>query len=121
VVVADSASLGIEVKNEGSGTTNVVVARSLVTKNGTGIDVFGNPSSPAGAAFVRDATLSRNSSGVVAGQNSVVRIGRSTITNNGTGIAIPATAIPGIVHSYRDNYLDANGTNGAPTDKIALK
>jgi hypothetical protein len=121
VVVADNASVAIDAKNEGSGTMTLVVARSLVTKNATGISSFANGGSKAAVAFVRDTTVSKNTTGISTGQNSVLRIGRSTITNNGTGITIPATAILGIVHSYGDNYLDANTTNGAPTDTIALK
>lgn len=70
-----------------------------------------------------DITVSRsllagNGTGVVAGANSVVRLSGNTITHNTTGISAVAT---GKIISAKDNLIDGNGVNGAPTSTAPMQ
>lgn len=70
--------------------------------------------------MVRNCTIGNNAgTGIAAsgsaGPTAVVRVTRSTITANGTGLR-PLAA--GSLTSYGDNNLDGNTTNGSPSSTI---
>jgi hypothetical protein len=65
-----------------------------------------------GASLDRDGTF-----GVVAGAGSLVRLGRSEITDNGTALA---TAGDGVLQAWGDNHLSGNAAAGATPAPLAL-
>ena len=68
--------------------------------------------------MVRDCNVSNNVVGVESnGSPAIVRITKSTITANGTGLL----TFGGSLISFGDNSLAGNTTDGAPTSTIVLK
>ena len=68
--------------------------------------------------MVRNSNLFQNAFGAAAiGASAVLRVGRSTVTGNGTGFFTSG----GTLDSYGDNYLGANATDGSATGTISLR
>ena len=102
---------------ESTSTAQVVVDRMTIRNcTGNAINV-----APAGSADVTitNSTLSQNGIGVYAGTNGTARITGNTIVYNTTGLS--ALARSSQIISYRNNMIDGNGTNGAPTSTVALQ
>jgi hypothetical protein len=95
-VAAGNGARGI-FANVGDGTTDVMIDRSAVLNNETGVRVF----TPAGA----DGTVT-------------ARIGNTTVSGNGTGLD---TESGGAIVSYETNQVNGNGVNGTPSSTIAMK
>jgi hypothetical protein len=95
----------------------VTVRGSVASGNATGLTAFGNP----GTAIidVEETIVSNNTFGVVAGLGSGtsrVRMSNTMVTGNGTGLFADAT---GQVHSWGNNRIIDNTTNGVPNVVIA--
>jgi hypothetical protein len=143
-LVANNATYGIYVGPNGSGGVNGVLSRVLVNQNGAasngmGIMIYGGSSTGPlnvtiadsvaannyygiGAAssiiMVRNSTVSNNTIGIRAAQSATVLVGQSTLAGNGTGWQ---ATNGGVLSSYANNNVNANGTNGTPTGTIALQ
>ena len=92
---------------------NVTVSDSAVAGNGQyGI---GSTTNATGASFVmvRNIAIANNGIGMLAfGNIATLRVTRSTITGNATGLSAQNGAT---LVSYGDNDLDGNTTDGVPT------
>jgi hypothetical protein len=119
VTVANNANNGILVSSSGNTGVgiNVTIVGSNVSGNANGIVAL----SAAGTAPVKvsiDATaiianiLGLNSNAAAGGNgagSAVVRIGDSNVSLNGTGVSVTGS---GQIFSYKDNYINGNGTDG---------
>jgi len=114
---------GVVVQTLGSGgQTNLTLSGSVVAGSSQdGIRTYRNLGPTTAVAQIANSTFANNLRGVTVDQGSEIRIGRSSITGNGTGFFFVATGSPGVIHSYGDNNLDGNTTDGAPTDTIPRK
>ena len=65
--------------------------------------------------MVTNSLLNGNGTGVTASNGTTVRLSGNTIVFNRTGLAAPT----GKIISFRNNSIDGNGTNGAPTSTVA--
>jgi len=93
------------------------VRDSMVAQNQRhGIEITGNPLSDV--MIERTGIVGNGGIGVFSGKNAIVRLRTVTVTHNGTGI-FPHEG--GRILSYGDNVIDANGTNGTPTEVGTLK
>ena len=104
---------GISVEN--TGDIRVMVNNTSIRSNaGSGINGL-----PAGNAdiMVANSFLNGNGTGISAGANSLFRLSGNTITHNTTGLAAPQ----GKISSFKNNAIDGNGTNGAPTMTVVLQ
>jgi hypothetical protein len=140
--IAPSTGGAIVVQPAVGGSAVVVVHNTRTENNSNGISV--NSASGFVTMTVRDSTLSNNrGNGIVStagnsinlmvdratissnfqngilssGANSLVRINNSSISGNVTGVA---SSGGGVVHSYRDNAIDGNGTDGTPITQELL-
>jgi len=114
-VIAHNGGAGIFVGVPGGGTATVALNRVDVVANNAGLSASG-----AGASnvMVRDALIGNNATTgiLVNAANAVLRMAHCTISGNATGLQIAS----GVLHSYGDNNIDGNGTNGSPTDVISF-
>ncbi len=105
-------NLGLEVRDTGGGATpnKATISNSTVSNNtAVGLIARGN-----GIINVESTTLAHNVIGVQATDaGSKVRLSRTAIFNNGTGISIGAG---GIVTTFQNNVIFGNTTDGAPND-----
>ena len=147
-VIADTIVNGIHVIPSGSGGANVVLDRVRVKNGGGGGIAFpGVNTTGSITATVRDSVAAGNVNfGIFAseggGGTTVVTVDRSAAVNNGTtgisavgagatirigdstvsGNSIGLSAITsGVIASYGTNKVNGNGTDGAPTNTIAMK
>ena len=112
VRLVNNANAGLRIDTTGNNGTGVIVSvdNTTITGSTTGLVAF----EPAGTAGITvaliDSTLAHNTSfGILASGASVrVRVGGSTILNNGTAVSQASGAI---VNTYGDNYVNANATS----------
>ena len=138
---------GIVIVPQPGGTAQAVLSRVTVEKNAFGIAVDGSQSTGGINLTIADSVITGNSQdGIVAttsaghapigvlvtgtksannafgiraiGPNVTVRVGDSTITGNGTGLAFTSG---GALLSYGTNKVQANGTNGAFSGSVGLQ
>ncbi|MCS3765345.1 hypothetical protein [Bradyrhizobium centrosematis] len=139
---------GIGVKPTGSAGANVVLTRSSVENNGTGIIADGSSTSGKLTIMMRDSQTvgnthagflstksgttvairvlidrslaGNNGTGIVSdGEGSVVTITGSTVSGNNVGLSATNN---GNILSYLNNYVNSNLTNdGATTGTLAPK
>jgi hypothetical protein len=95
----------------GTGAINVAVTDSVANNNPNGIGFYVTSAvlhSATNVVLTR-TTASGNGVGVEAsGTAATIRLAQSTITGNTTGYD---AASSGVILSYGDNYIDANGSN----------
>lgn len=142
-------TIGISVRPQTGGSARITVDRVRLEQNGIGISlngpIFQNPPAPGGLliAHVRDstiagstfdgirtvasagrkvsATLDRtavtlNDTGIEGGgAQTFVILGRSTVLSNRIGLT------GGSIHSYQNNHVTGNATDGAPTNVLSVK
>jgi hypothetical protein len=85
---------------------NVTVVDSEAFNNFfTGVIATSLSGAAATAVMVRNSVASNNGTGLEANTNSVLRVGHSVVTGNGTGAL---TFGAGILDSYGDNDIDGN-------------
>ena len=134
--IAPSGGGGISVQTAG-GTAEVVIQNTRIENNAVGVTAvstsgaikmtvresivassrsFGIISTAAAAAInlMVERTVVSNTLGTGVhsqGASSLVRINRSIITGNTTGVG---TAGGGVLRSYKNNAINGNGTEGTP-------
>jgi hypothetical protein len=87
-----------------SGATIVNVSNSLATGNVQGVHAEVGANTSVFKASIDNVTAFGNSEGIVASSNTLVVIGRSTITGNGTGVFWS----PNTLISYGNNQVTQN-------------
>jgi hypothetical protein len=111
------AGLGIEIAP--AAATHVLVSDCTIAKNTGGIVVR---SSGAGTAqvFLDHVNVEHNAAaGIRAdGRSAVIRLNRSVVTGNGTGLA---RASGGSILSFGNNAISGNATDGSPSGTLQLK
>lgn len=101
---------------ENGAPVQVFVGESSIRNNaGAGIGTKGTAA--ADITSVK-STIAGNGTGIAAGAGATVRISANSIVFNTTGLA---AASGGKIISARDNLIEGNGANGAPTSNIALQ
>jgi len=94
-----------------SGTIDVAISRSIATRAAFhGFVAIGGATGKV--RMLLDGAVASNNGGEgvrVVNPNGNVRIGRSTVTYNGTGIALVSG---GLLRSYGDNFIDGNTDDG---------
>ena len=112
----DHGSIGLDALGDSTtGSVNVTIADSVISNYGNA-GIIGESTNGTVQVMVRNCTASNNATGIRSnGSPAVVRVTRSTITANGTGLtAINSSSLV----SYGDNNVDGNTTNGAATSAI---
>ena len=103
---------GLDVRDSGGGVTpnKVTISNSVVTHNfGNGVIAFGNA-----IINVESTVVAHNNVGInAANAGSNVRLSRSSILNNSTGIVIAAGAT---VTTFQNNVIFGNTATTAPND-----
>ena len=121
VQVLASFNNGIRVDGtiSGAGATNVDFNDVTVDGSG-GPGIVAATGSTIVNLMVDEVTSSNNASFGIrsVGAGATVRLTRSTVTNNGTGLASLSS---GVLASYSNNNVSGNATDGAPTTTIAPK
>jgi hypothetical protein len=117
-VTLENNGSGFAVQGLATGSVNVTVSDSVVSKttaDDIDIESFGGPVS----AMIRNSTVTNShGNGILAcGAGATVRVTKSAITDNLTGVA---TCSGGVLDSYGDNNIDGNTSNGSPTATIGL-
>jgi len=118
VRIDDNANNGIRIDSTGNTSpigTFVVIENSQISGNtANGIQML----APAGASGVRvmlnGSTVSNNTLVGLLGDgiSGRMRVGNTTITNNGTGVSLLNSSV---INTYENNRLDQNGVDGAFT------
>jgi hypothetical protein len=131
---------GINARNAGTGKVSLSIQRTAISQSGTGLKVDGTGGTAPITASLSDSMVAGNATGVSAlsgpGNGSAI-VTRSSIVNNTTGAS--ATGAGGIIFAntlvtgnqtgitasgggslltYKNNAVDANGTNGAFTTTL---
>ena len=123
VQVLNGATAGLRVDGTitGAGTTTVDV-HNMIADGNAGVGIAGEMVSGGGAVnlFIDDSVVTNNATfGVKSnGPSATVRITRSSVTNNTTGLSAINS---GVLASYSNNNVSGNGTDGAPTTTILPK
>jgi hypothetical protein len=120
-IINNSAGVIVDGSSSTAGGVNATIRESVIAGNSNnGISAISTAGHAAAnvmadrVAIVSNAGIGINANGAAAsGQGSaIVRIGRSTIAANSTGVSITGS---GQVKSYGTNQLDGNGTDGSFT------
>jgi hypothetical protein len=114
VVIDGFAQNGITV--DAASTVNLVVRDSSI-RNNMNAGLITTMSGPANIT-VLDSLFAANATGIHAGAGATVRISGNSIVHNGTGVM---AAGGGKILSARNNVIDGNQTNGAPTGPLPLQ
>lgn len=114
VVIDGFAQNGITV--DAASAVNVVVRDSSV-RNNLNAGLITTLAGPAKISVV-DSLFAGNATGIHAGAGATVRLSGNTIVHNGTGLMAVDT---GKILSARNNVIDGNATNGAPTGPLPLQ
>jgi hypothetical protein len=104
------------IANSTSGPIKMTVRDSIVSGNALGI--LAMPGNPNNVMVDRVAVSNNPAIGIAAvGASSTVRINQSVITGNGTGLS---SISGGVLHSFKNNAINDNGTDGTPVPQDAL-
>jgi hypothetical protein len=149
-VIADSLENGIWVNPTGSGGVKAILDRVRVENSGNlGIAIFGNNTTGSVTATVRDSVSAGNNFGIVAQEGgsgttevmvdrsaavnngtgifatvagATIRIGDSTVSGNGTGLATaPAVCPCAVIASYGTNKVNGNTDDGVTPTSVTMK
>jgi hypothetical protein len=105
---------GVAIVNKAAAQVSV---HNSSIRNNIGAGVSASPEAAADIAVSR-SLITGNGNGILAAAGSVVRLSENTIVHNVTGIWAAGT---GKILSTKDNLIDGNGTNGAPTSAVPLQ
>ena len=95
-----------------TGAATVLLQNVEIENFQTGIKV----TSPTGDVFAENVHVLSNTVGIsVSGSSAVLRLSRSVVEHNGTGLV---TANGGSIIDLGDNLIAGNGVNGAPTTVV---
>jgi hypothetical protein len=99
--------------------TNTTIADNGQASSGGGILVQPTGNGSAEAVVIDSLVIENKGAGIsAAGERANVLVGSTTIMGNGTGLLVAGGAK---VHSYGDNRLNGNSTDGAFTATAAKK
>jgi len=112
-LVGNDVGMGVVSLRGGDGVMASVRDSMVAQNHRHGIEVSSVPLSDV--MIERTGIVGNGMIGVHSEGNATVRLRTVTVTHNGTGI------LPGGMLSYGDNVIDANGTNGTPTEVGTLK
>jgi hypothetical protein len=117
VLLQNNINVGMLIGANG-GPINATFSHSAAEHNGGGINVGAAPTAHA-SLMIADSTLSNSGNYAIAsnGATATVRVTRSRITGNVTGLLNGG----GSLVSYGDNNLDGNTTDGVFTSTIPTK
>ena len=106
---------GVLVDTSGTGTQVFVLNSSI--RNAAANAISG---APVGSTdiWVAGSSITGNGTGLRAGANSTFRISGSTIGFNTTGLSV---LLRGQIISFGNNAIDGNTTNGSPSSTVALR
>jgi len=113
-VIGGFAQNGITV--DAASAVNLVVSDSSI-RNNTNAGLITTAAGPANITVV-DSLFAANATGIHAGAGATVRLSGNTIVQNGTGVMAVGS---GKILSARNNVIDGNQTNGAPTGPMPLQ
>jgi hypothetical protein len=119
VRLQDNSLYGLRIDATGRYPVGVLadIENSQVAGSTTGISILTTPNTGAVGLMVNGTIVTDNVTGLLAdGNRAVMRVARSTITNNRTGVT---TQNRGTIATYFNNMLDGNETNGAFTQRIS--
>lgn len=97
---------GIEIDGSGGSTSSTIIRESNFNSNTTGISLV--TAGTALTAMVADTAIQNSTTGISAGASTSLKIGRSEITGNTTGVS-------GNVASFGTNQLRDNTSDGTMT------
>jgi len=117
--IQNNANVGVRFDTIGivGSVIEATIANSVISGDGSGL----LSKAPAGTGTVKvmisGSTLSENSGyGLTAnGTGTTIHVGKSEITNNGTGLL---ALLGAVLASYGTNQFDGNGTDGAFTGTV---
>jgi hypothetical protein len=101
---------------DAASAVNLVVRDSSI-RNNTNAGLITTTAGPANITVV-DSLFAANATGIHAGAGATVRLSGNTIVHNGTGVLAVGS---GKILSARNNVIDGNQTNGAPTAPMQLQ
>lgn len=112
-VVIDGASQnGVSIENT-EGAIKIFINRCSIRSNGgNGVSGF---SMATADVMVSNSVLSGNAIAINAANGTTFRLSGNTIAFNMTGLSASA----GKIISFKNNSIDGNGTNGAPTSVVS--
>lgn len=115
VIIDGTTNHGISVE----GNSQVAVNNSSI-RNNNGSGIIGSFAGGTIDIMVSNSLITGNSTGISAGSGTTVRLSGNTIAYNTTGLSAPAGG-GGKLLSFKNNAIDGNGTNGAPTSTATLQ
>lgn len=104
---------GIRFEAGGTGVVNGVVRDTLSAGNSAN-GIMANTGVTPAVAVMLDNVVSASNAGVgvnATGSGALVRIGRSTVTNNVTGVSSVSS---GVMRTYQTNQINGNLSDGTP-------
>jgi hypothetical protein len=113
----NAAGSGVAIRPTAAGGL-ATIRRTEIEDNSYGVVVNGDVQ-PA-VAQIFDSSISDSTNAAIFSLSSlgVVRLGRNSITGNGTGLSVGGG---GQIVSYGNNEVVGNGTDGAPTGTVTPK
>ena len=120
VRIQNNSAIGLTINTGGNTSLGGVVLtldKTSISGNSSGISIAtAAGTSPANVMVTDSVIAGNNGTGINAsGQFTRVRVGRSTIFGNGTGVSAVNSAI---LNTYGTNQLDGNTANGSFTSAI---
>jgi hypothetical protein len=123
VQLLNGATAGLRVDGSIAGAgTSTVTLHNVVADGNAGVGFASEMITGGGAVnlFIDESTATNNLTfGVKSnGASSTIRLTRSTVTNNATGLSAINS---GVLASYSNNNVSGNGTDGVSTTTILPK
>jgi hypothetical protein len=121
LVVVNNSAGGLQFgdpSNSGAVIIGYTVSNSVIANNLSGSGVYATMNGTV--IMVQNCTIENNSFGLLADNSGILRVTKSAITGNGTGMFNGVTSF-GTIESFGDNALRGNATDGAPTATVPLK
>jgi hypothetical protein len=105
-----NAGVGLAVSGaQGTGVVRVAATDDVAANGGTGFSVVSLAGHSTTSLALTRVAAAGNGTGLFAnGPNTEMRVAQSTVTANASGYSI---VFSGVILSYGDNYIDANGSN----------
>lgn len=115
VVMDGFTQHGVSIENA-AGLVKISIDKCSITSS-TGSGINGSSTGTA-EIMVSNSLLSGNNIAINASSNGTTfRLSGNTITFNTTGLSVST----GKIVSFKNNAIDGNGTNGAPTSAVSLQ
>lgn len=108
------ANAGVDIEPTADGATTTIDGTSITDNCTAG--VLARRSAGSTSVLISDSLISRNPTGVLAGNGATVTITDNSIFGNVTGLAFESG---GALPSWGDNRVAGNTTDGAPSAELA--